>query len=319
MAATATTTPTSLGPQGGASPGRRGHSRTREALAAYGMVLPGLSLLLIFMLVPIIYGLWISLHRYDGFNPMTWVGLDNYSSILGDSDFRQALTHTVMYAVGSTILENALGLGLALLLNAKLKGMTFFRAAIFVPVTLNTLVIGAFFSFFLSGQNGLLNKTLDAVGLGFLSQVWLSNPSTALGTVVVVSAWASMGFFMTLYLAGLQALPTEPYEAALLDGAGPWLRFWKITLPALRPVVFVCVLLSLTGAFVHNFSLIWVMTEASKPTEVITTLMYKEAFQLGELGSASAMGYVLFGIVAIILVLYVRQTGAGEESDVQDH
>lgn len=293
---------------------RRRGARFRENVAGLMMMAPGVALLAVFMFIPIVFGFWISLHEYDGFNPMTWVGFANYADLFSGGDFLNALWHTVFYAAGITVLENALGLALALLLNRKRKGITLFRAAIFVPVTLNTLVIGSFFSFFLGGQNGLLNKILEGVGLGGLTQVWLSNPSTALPTIVVVAAWGSMGYFMILYLAGLQALPLEPYEAALLDGAGPWLRFRKITLPALRPVVFVCVLLSLTGAFVHNFSLIWVMTEASRPTEVVTTLMYKEAFQMGQLGSAAAMGYVLFAIVAVILVFYVKATRAGEEA-----
>ncbi|MBK8021849.1 MAG: sugar ABC transporter permease [Chloroflexi bacterium] len=267
-----------------------------------------------FVLLPIGYGFFVSLHEFDGFGPMKWIGLENYSIILSrDMVFRQALLNTVLFAVGVVIGKNVIGLALAFLVNQPLKGMTVFRTAFFLPVTMNVLVIGSFWTFFLSSSNGLLAETLRALGLEALAIGWLSDERFALLAVIGVEIWRWVGLHMLIYLAGLQDIPEELYEVARLDGASGWTLLTKITIPMIRPIIFVSTLLALMGAFVRNFDLVWVLTRGGPGTasEVVLTRVYNEAFQFGRLGRASAMGYILFAIVAVIAFVYVRQARSG--------
>lgn len=273
------------------------------------MLLPALILLIVFVLIPIALGFYLSFHRWDGFNQPVYIGINNYIRLAQRDDiFVKAVTNTVIFAVSVVSVKNVLGLGLALLVNQKIRGVIFFRTALFLPVTLSFVVIGLLWSWIYNPSFGLLNAGLELIGLDSLIRPWLSDPSTALGSIITVDIWKWTGFHMVLYLAGLQAIPRDLYEVAIIDGANAWARLIRITLPLLAPVTFINVLLSLNGAFVRNFDLVYVMTGGgpNNATEVVLTHLVTQSFRFGKLGYASAMGFVLFAIVGVIGAVYIR-------------
>jgi len=286
-------------------------------LSPLALLLPGLALLTLFMLVPIGYGLFLSLVEFDGLHVGRFVGLANYTAVLADSSFLNALGQTAVFAAIVVVGKNLAGLALAVLVNLPLKGMRLARTALFLPVTLNIIVVGAFWQFFLSSARfgGLLNQFLVAIGLGGLQTSWLSTPGVALVSVALIEVWRWAGLHMLIFLAGMQAIDPSLHEAARLDGANGWQRFRAITLPALRPIVFVSTLLALMGAFVRSFDIVWVMTRAGFGTDVVVTRLYNEAFQFGRFDRAAAMGYVIFVIIAIISFVYVRAANFGRDHD----
>jgi ABC-type sugar transport system permease subunit len=172
---------------------------------------------------------------------------------------------------------------------------------------MNIIVIGAFWTFFLEAERfgGLFNHILRVVGLGFLAQSWLTSARTALLSVALVEIWRWAGLHMLLFLAGIQSIDPQLYDAARIDGAGAWQRFWAVTLPGLRPVIFVSVLVALMGAFVRSFDVVWVLTRGGFDTDVVITHLYNEAFKFSEFGRAAAMGYILFAVIALIGFAYV--------------
>jgi raffinose/stachyose/melibiose transport system permease protein len=274
---------------------------------AWLLLTPGLVLLGVFLIAPIGDGLWLSLHEFDGLVVGRWLGLAQYRAVLIDPDFQLALWHTIVFAVIVVVGKNVLGLALALLVSAPLRGARFARTILFVPVTMNIIVIGAFWTFFLEAERfgGLFNHILRLLGLGALAQSWLTSSRTALLSVALVEIWRWCGLHMLLFLAGLQSIDPQLYDAARIDGANAWRRLWFVTLPGLRPVIFVSVLVALMGAFVRSFDVVWVLTRGGFDTDVVVTHLYNEAFKFSEFGRAAAMGYILFAVMALICFAYV--------------
>ncbi|MGB4136159.1 MAG: sugar ABC transporter permease [Microbacterium sp.] len=291
-------------------PGRR---RIRSAAGAYLIVAPGIALLGLFVVFPILSGMWMSLHKFDGVNPMEWLGAGNYAAILRDPVFLGSVIHTVIFAAIVVVGKNVLGFGIAALINRRFHGVKLVRTLLFLPVTLNILVVGSFWSFALALENGLVNNVLRFAHLDGLAQAWLSNPAFALPTVALVEVWRWLPLHVLIYLAGLQELPPEIDEAAHIDGAGTMRRLFQVTLPMLKPIIFVNIMLSLTGAFVRSFELVWVLTKGTAGTDVVLTSMYTEAFQYGRFGRAAAMGVLLFLLTAVIAFLYTRLSRGGRD------
>jgi len=271
------------------------------------LLTPGLVLLVVFLIAPIGDGLWLSLHEFDGLVVGRWLGLAQYRAVLIDPDFQQALWHSIEFAVVVVVGKNVVGLTLAVLVSTPLRGARFARSILFLPVTMNIIVIGAFWTFFLEAERfgGLFNHILRVMGLGFLAQSWLTSARTALFSVALVEIWRWAGLHMLLFLAGIQSIDPQLYDAARIDGAGAWQRFWAVTLPGLRPVIFVSVLVALMGAFVRSFDVVWVLTRGGFDTDVVITHLYNEAFKFSEFGRAAAMGYILFAVIALISFAYV--------------
>ncbi len=293
---------------------RYNKARIREAVYAYVMILPGITLMTVFILAPIVFGFWISLHNYDGFTAMKWIAFNNYVHILTrDKFFLSSLMHTVIFAIGVVAGKNVVGLALAMLLYKPRKGITLFRTAMFMPVAMSGVVIGSYWSFFLSDTNGFINNFLNSINLGFLAVGWLSDSRYALMTVIIVEIWRWSGLHMMIFLAGIQGISPDMYESAYLDGASWWVRLTKITLPLLKPIIFISTLLALMGAFVRNFEIVWMLTRGGpgNATDVVLTRIYNEAFQFGNLGRASAMGYILFVIVGVLSFIYVKMSKNG--------
>jgi len=268
------------------------------------MLAPAAVLFSLFFLWPFARGLWISLTRWDGFSNPVFVGAGNYLKLLHDGLFLGALENNLIFVVLILIFKNALGLGLAMLLDRALFLRGPIRAAVFIPVTLSFAATGLLWSWIYNPVFGLLNAALDLLGLSGLQQSWLGDAHIALYSIIAVDIWKWLGFHAVIYLAGLQTIPQDLYEAARLDGAGPAARFRHVTLPLMMPVVLINVILGLSGAFVRNFDIVQVLTQGgpNHATEVVMTLMVKTAFQDGNMGYASAMGYALFLIVAVACV-----------------
>ena len=277
----------------------------QQNLTAYTMVLPALVLFLVFVIYPLFQGAWISLHSWDGLSEMEWIGLKNYQFVMKDKVFWQAMKNTFQFAIGVTVIKNIAGLALAVLLNKKIRGQTFFRASVFMPVTFSFIVIGILWSWIFNPTFGILNILLTNLHLDFLIQGWLSDPKIALWSVMWVDVWKWTGFHMVLFLAGMQSIPQDLYEAASIDGAGSWQKFIKITVPMLKSVTLVSVLMSVIGAFVSNYDVVYVMTGGGPfhATEVALTWIVSTTFRFASVGKANAMSILLFLFVAVLAIV----------------
>lgn len=285
----------------------RGLGLGLRRLGPYLWVLPALALFAVFRLYPMAFGLYISLFDWDGVKPMSFVGLQNYVEVITqDVQFRLALLNNAIYAVGTVSGKNLLAIALAVVINQQIKGRTFFRVILFMPVVMSFVVIGLLWSWIYNYQFGLLNNGLEFLGLAALKQDWLGSPSTALYSLIGVDIWKWYGFHMVIYLAGLQSIPHELYEAAMIDGASAWQRFRRVTLPLLQPVTIVNVTLSLMGAF-NVFDLVYVMTEGGPAgaTNVVLIHTYVQGFKFYRMGYGTAISYVLLLIVTAISSLQI--------------
>ena len=280
-------------------------SSLKKNADAYGMVVPVLVLYFLFVLYPLARGLYISFHQWDGLGDMKWIGLNNYRFILKDDVFWLAIRNTFTFAFVVTVAKNILGLGLALILNTNIKFKTFFRVVSFAPVTLSFVVIGILWSWIFNPTFGLLNTVLKAAGRDWMILGWLSDPKVALWSVMWVDIWKWSGFHMVLFLAGLQGVPAMLYEAAAIDGANRFQQFLHVTLPSLKNVIYVSVLMSITGAFVSNYDVVYVMTGGGPfhATEVALTWITSTAFRFASVGKANAMSMILVLLVAVFGVM----------------
>ena len=289
---------------------RRGVEQGRielRRLSPYLWLLPATALFAVFRLYPLVYGLYLSVFRWDGISPMAFNGLANYAQAVQDHVFQIALWHNVIYAAGTVVGKNVIALALAVFLNGQIRGRTFFRTTLFMPVVMSFVVVGLLWGWVFNVQFGLLNSILSATGLGQWRADWLGNPQLALISVMAVDLWKWYGFHMVVYLAGLQTLPIMLYEAAKIDGASAWQQFRRLTLPLIRPIIVVNVTLALMGGF-NVFDLVYVMTEGgpNQATNVVMLYTYTQAFKFNHFGYASALSYVLLAIVTVISALQIR-------------
>lgn len=275
-----------------------------DGFAAAVMILPATLLLGTFFLWPFFYGVWLSMTNWDGFSQPAFIGLRNFTRLWSDRIFLGALENNVIFVFWVVILKNVLGLAVGLLLQRAGVGRAFFRASIFLPVTMSFVAVGLLWSWIYNPIFGLLNAVLDFTGMSGLKLSWLGDANVALYSVIAVDVWKWLGFHSVIYLAGLQALPTEVYDSARIDGASAWHRFRYITVPLMMPVIFINAILAFSGAFVRNFDIVYVLTKGgpNHATEVVLTDMMNRAFSDGAIGYAAAMGYVLFLIVVVLSV-----------------
>lgn len=260
---------------------------------------PALIMLVLFSLYPLISGIGISLTSWDGFNPeKIFVGLSNYMTMLRDANFRMTLINTFIYGIGSTIIQQVLGLGLALLLNSKIKGCNLMRAIIYLPALVSAVIMGTMYYFIFQYDTGALNTILSALGLEKV--VWFQNATTAL-IILVMNSVQFVGTSMIIYLAGLQGLDQSVVEAASLDGASGWKMFWNITLPGLAPSFTTSVVLNLIGGL-KLFDVIKVLTGGGPgySTNSVSSYISIQYFDNQNAGYAAAMGVVLFIIIAVV-------------------
>jgi multiple sugar transport system permease protein/alpha-1,4-digalacturonate transport system permease protein len=250
--------------------------------------------------------------EWDSYNPAEFVGLDNFQKMFGSDTFWIALRNTLYYGIGHVPLTLLCSLGLALVLNRKLRGVRFFRTAAFFPYVTSLVAVAVVWNMLFNPTMGPVNQLLTTLGVAH-PPGWTSSTDWSMPAVIITSVWRDMGYYMILFLAGLQTIPVEYYEAARVDGANAWQRFWHITLPTLRPTTFLVLVLLTVGSF-KVFDLIVVMTDGGpgRATLVLSQLIYREGIAQGEFGYASAISLVLFVIVLLVTVLQFR---LGERKD----
>jgi ABC-type sugar transport system permease subunit len=248
--------------------------------------------------LPILTELVLSFFPADGFSMPRFIGLANYTQAIGQPDFWAALLNNVWYAVGTVSGKLILALIAALLLNGPFRGRAAFRALFFLPVILSFVAIGLLWTLIFNYNYGLINFLLQAVGLADFKRDWLGAPETAFPAVIFVDLWKWTGFHVVIYLAGLQSIPGELYEAAALDGASRWQVLWRITLPLLKPFTAVNVVIASLGAF-SVFDLVYVMTQGGpfKSTNVAMVEVYLQAFQFNQFGYAAALSVLVLLLI----------------------
>jgi raffinose/stachyose/melibiose transport system permease protein len=267
---------------------------------------PGLAVFGLAVLLPMVLTTGYSFMDWDGFGPMTFVGLDNYSRAVEDELFRGSFVHVLIYIAATLVLEVGVGLGLAGLIDLRRRN-TWFRVAIFTPVMLPMVVVAVLWSFIYNPDFGLINGGLEALGLEAFQRIWLGDPQTALLAISVVSGWVYAGFYMMIFYAAMRQVPTEVIEAARLDGAGEWAVFREVKVPMIRGAIGVAVLLCVTGGF-QGFDLFFVLTNGGPygTTEIPTTLLVKTVFRNADVGYGSAMAVILTAVVVGVGIVYAR-------------
>jgi raffinose/stachyose/melibiose transport system permease protein len=264
------------------------------------LVAPGLALYVVFFLVPVVIGFWFAFTNWNMYLPhVEFTGLANFRRMFTDRISALAIRNTLIFSIVTTVGKNVIGLGLALALNQSLRSRNALRAVFFAPSILSLIVIGLIFSSILHPE-GLLNGALSAVGLGFLSHAWLAERGLVMYTISAVEIWQWSGFHMAIYLAGLQGIPKEFGEAALIDGAGPVRKFFSLVMPLIIATFNVNLVLSLIGGF-KVFEMVFILTNGGPGTasEVINTQIYR-AFGNGEWGYGTAMNLVLFAFITLV-------------------
>lgn len=277
------------------------HNKLKDRLFPYAMVAPSVILFTLFAVYPFIMGIYTSLFKWDGLSNMKFIGLTNYINVFSDAAFWDAIKRTFYYAFIVSIGKNVIGFILAKLMMELVFGKSFFRTITYMPATFSYVVCGILWAWIFNPNFGLLNQFLTIVGADSLIQGWLSNPKIAIYSVMWVDIWRWAGFHMVLYLAGLQAIPKDYYEAAEIDGAGAISKFFKITVPQLNSVIVLNILMAVTGALVSNYDIVNVMTGGGPfgSTEVALTYIYRNAFGFYNLGKASAMSVILFAMTLV--------------------
>lgn len=281
---------------GGPDPGRR----PRRTTPPWWFTLPAMLLFAFVVLVPTVRGVYYAFTDWDGLSPdFSFIGLDNFTEMFRDPDAKQAIWHTLLIAVSITVIQNGFGLLLALGVNSAIKSRNVLRVFLFAPAVI-TPIVTAYLWRNLLGPDGAVNSLLGAVGLASWQQNWLGDPQLALWSVVAVIVWQFAGYSMVIFLAGLQSVPKEIYEAAAMDGTGPVGRFWWVTRPLLAPAFTINLMLSIIGG-IKLFDQVYALTGGGPghATDTISTLIYKDAFTLGEFGYSIALAVVLTIIVAV--------------------
>lgn len=283
----------------------RGGPRAGESRWALLFLAPTVVGLAVLSAGPILAAFGISLTKWDLLTPPQIVGLDNYGRLLGDDRFLKALRNTAFYTIVSVPLGLALALGLATALNQQIRGIAWIRTAYFLPLVTSATAIALVWLWIYS-PTGLLNTFLGIFGIP--PQRWIADPTLAMPSIIAMSIWQGLPANVIIFLAGLQAVPSEYYDAASVDGAGRRSRFRHVTLPLLTPSIFFTGILALIGAF-QVFDQVYVLANPGKPSEATITLVYfiyENGFRNFKMGYASAASWLLFLIVAVFTLLYFR-------------
>jgi multiple sugar transport system permease protein len=267
---------------------------------------PALVLLVVFFLYPFCVIVLHSFTEWDGIAPSHWIGLQNFKDLAQDPAFKTGLKNNFLFAAAVPI-QVAVSLMIAVLIYERTPGWKLFRGIFFLPVVMSPIVIGLVWTAIFD-LNGPLNGALDAVGLDGVSRDWLGQASTSIPAIMIVVLWATFGFNMTIFLAGLSAMSPSLLDAARVDGAGWWATLWHVVVPSLRRVIELVFVLNLITAFAYMLPFIFVMTGGGPgyDTYVGELLVYDEGFNFGNLGYASAVSLALFAVVSVLMFAYIR-------------
>lgn len=281
------------------------HLKTRkDRIRVFLFIVPALIIYVVFQIAPMIGAFFFSVADWNGIasSSIKLVGLKNYISVFQDPGFIISLKNMGKMIFFSVLFHTPIALLLAVAINTKCKGYRFYKAVYFVPTVFPLTAVGLLW-YFIFMPNGSLNTILTSVGLGNLVTPWLINPGTAINTIIFVNIWAGVGYYMVILIAGLTTIPEDIYEAAQIDGITTVKKFFLITVPMLKPIISMCIVMDIIGT-VKVFDLIFVMTEGGPNglTNLPTTLMYYEAFRYDHYGIGSAIGIIIFGIALILTI-----------------
>ena len=276
-----------------------------ENMVGYLFVAPLIVGLIVFTYGPVVASFGLSFTKGDYISTPEWIGLDNYRALLDDKLFWQSMRNTLYYVIGVVPAGMVLSLLLALAMNQKLRGIVFFRTIFFLPTITSSVAISLMWLWIYNPEFGALNFLLRQIGIK--GPAWLSTPEWAMPAVMIMAVWRGLGYNMLIYLAGLQGIPDIYYEAAEIDGAGTWAKFWNITVPLLSPTTFMLLILGLIGAF-QVFEYTYVMTQGGPVYATLTLVLhvYNNAFRSFQMGYASALAYVLFFILLGLTIIQFR-------------
>jgi multiple sugar transport system permease protein len=281
--------------------------RSADAITGWAMVTPSVILIGLFGLVPVVWAVVLSFQHNDLQTTPTWAGLGNYRQMFTDPTFRESVKNTVIYTVLFVPITLVLSLLAAAALNRRVRGITVYRVAVFIPVVTSTVATGVIFTWLMDPDFGLINSVITKIGLPRLG--FFADPHQALYAVVVMTVWGWVGFGALIYLAGLQGVPRDLIEAAMIDGCSKRGAFWRIQVPLLRPVSgFLLVWLTINA--LQLFDEVFVTTKGGPlhATTVVVYYLYQQAFSFFHAGYAAAMAVFLFVVIAVITVVQLRLT-----------
>ncbi|WP_285773545.1 sugar ABC transporter permease [Microtetraspora sp. NBRC 13810] len=318
------TEPREAGRRAGDRPARRFRLRAWATIAAF--LLPALVLFCLLVVAPILLALYASLFKWNGFGvlPTDFIGLDNFTRLFEDEIFLGDLWRGLLLIVLSVGVQLPLALGIALLLNQPMRGRAVYRLLFFAPYVVSEVIAAVLFTMVFSPEQGLANRILTAIGLEGLTSTWLADPSTVMYTLFIVMTWKYFGFYMIIFLAGRQAIPSEVTEAAAIDGANTWQIFRHVTLPLLGPTIRIGVFLSVIGT-IQLFDLVWVLTGGGPihTSETLAVTMFQYGFARYQVGYASAISVVMFIISLVFALGYqrwvMRRDIEGAITGMKDH
>jgi len=295
--------------------------RRKDHYTAWAFAAPALMLVLIFLVIPFFIAIYYSLTNarlVSGPLHTNFVGLANYIHMLGDDSLHRALLNNSVFGIVMVPVQTGLALLLAILVNQKLRGMAVFRTIYFSPIVTPLVVVAVVWSFLYNPGQGLINEFIKAISFGHLGPYnWLSNPELALPAIILLSIWQGVGFQMVVYLAGLQGIPESLYEAARVDGAGPWYQFWYITLPQLRNTI-IFVLIATTILSFKLYTQVEVMTQGGPENATSTVVWYivHQSIHNVQVGYASTVAVVFFLILLIRVIPILRSVIMTEEREM---
>ncbi len=290
----------------------------KRNLVAYSFIAPNFIGFAVFTLGPIVLALLMSFAEWDGSNAMKFVGFNNFVQIFSDDRFTSALKNTIIYSIFTVPITLVMALALAILLNQKIRGTNFFRTVAFFPYVASLVAVAAVWNMlFTPAKGGIVNQLLMNV-LHVAPLKWAASSSTVMLTIIMFSVWKNMGYYMVIYLAGLQGISEDLYEAASLDGANAWQKFRHITVPQLKPTTFFVTIMLTINCF-KVYDIVYMLAGGSngvvnKSAIVLVYYIYEEAFRNWKLGRASASALVLFAIVLVVTLIQFR----GEKNYAND-
>lgn len=283
----------------------QGSKRSNTAFLI-GFIGPAMLIYLTYVIFPIFSTFYYSLYNWNGIQAeRTFILFDNYTALMADSVFWKTIMNNLLLVVVSIVTQLPLGLIMALILFAPIKGVRLFRTVYFMPLLMSTVALGILWTFIYDPTMGIINQTLEFIGLGAWQQGWLGDSKTAFFAVAATICWQFTPFYMILFRAAMAGIPEEIYESAKMDGCNGWKQFWQITLPLLKPTIVTSSVLSIIGSLKY-FDLIYVMTEGGpdSSTELMATYMYKQAFAKFNMGYASSISFTMF-VISLIVAMFI--------------
>jgi multiple sugar transport system permease protein len=284
----------------------KGGIHSQDGFSAFFFLTPTLVIFLTFILFPVLFSFYLSFQEWNMFSSeANFVGMDNYVRMFNSQEFWTVLKNTAIFTIGTVPLNMALSLLVAIALHKKIKGKKFLRTAFFAPVIISPVAAAVIWRWIYDPNFGLLNYAIGILGIDAVN--WLNDPTAAMFALIIMAVWKTFGINMVLFSAGLQGIPETYYEAAEIDGAGVWSKFWRITVPMLAPTTFFIMIMSMISSF-QVFDLVYVLTSGGPlgSTKVLVFFVYEYAFKFFEMGYASAAAYILFFILIVLTMAQVR-------------